>query len=59
MIGRRTPIEWPEHARIAIVPCVAFETWPDDLGIAGGLQNQSRHPIPPTARFTKDLARSS
>lgn len=53
---RREPIAWPDRARIAVVPCVAFETWPDDLGIAVGLQNQSRRPIPPTARFTKDLA---
>ena len=29
---RRKPIKWPNGARIAITPCVAFETWPEDLG---------------------------
>ncbi len=53
---RREPITWPESARIAIVPCVAFETWPDDLGVPGSLQNANRRAIPSTARFAKDMA---
>jgi len=55
-VKRRQPITWPDNARIALVPCVAFETWPDDLGVPGSLQNMNRRPIPSTARFAKDLA---
>ena len=53
---RREPITWPDNARIAIVPCVAFETWPDDLGVAGSPQNQNRRSIPREAHFNKDMA---
>lgn len=53
---RREPIAWPDNARIAIIPCVAFETWPEDLGAPNSLQNMNRRPIPPTARFTRDMA---
>ncbi len=56
MAFRREAIRWPGGARLAIVPCVAFETWPEDLGLAGGLQNQNRRPIPKDAPFNRDLA---
>ncbi len=56
MAFRRPAIKWPNGARVAVVPCVAFETWPEDLGLAGGLQNQNRRPIPRDAPFNKDLA---
>lgn len=56
MAFRRPAIRWPNGARLAIVPCVAFETWPEDLGMAGSLQNQNRRPIPRDALFNKDLA---
>ena len=32
MKRKRVPIKWPDGARIAVTPCVAFETWPEDLG---------------------------
>lgn len=56
MAFRRPAIKWPNGARLAIVPCVAFETWPEDLGLAGSLQNQNRRPLPREAPFNKDLA---
>lgn len=52
MAGRRPPIQWPDGARIAIIPCVAFETWPDDLGTIDSLQNESRR-LPPRNATTK------
>lgn len=52
----RPAIRWPDGARLAIVPCVAFETWPEDLGMLGGLQRQARRPIPREAPFNKDLS---
>ena len=36
----RSPIKWPDGARIAITPCVAFETWPEDLGGPKTLQQE-------------------
>lgn len=30
---RRPPIQWPNGARIAVIPCVAFETWPNCLSM--------------------------
>src|SRR5487761_2422436 len=54
-MSRRTPIQWPDRARIAVLPCVAFETWPDDLGRPGTLNRSNRAPFPANARFKKDL----
>jgi peptidoglycan/xylan/chitin deacetylase (PgdA/CDA1 family) len=53
---RRPAIRWPNGARLAIVPGVAFETWPEDLGRADSLQNQDRRAIPKDAPFNRDLA---
>lgn len=53
---RRPAIRWPDGARLAITPCVAFETWPEDLGRSGSLQRQSRRAIPADAPFNKDLS---
>jgi peptidoglycan/xylan/chitin deacetylase (PgdA/CDA1 family) len=53
---RRPAITWPNGARLAIVPCVAFETWPEDLGRPGSMQNQNRRSIPKGAPFDRDLA---
>jgi len=39
---KRKPIKWPDGARIAITPCVAFETWPEDLGGPFSQQQQNR-----------------
>lgn len=52
----RPAIRWPNGARLAIVPCVAFETWPEDLGVSGSMQNQNRRPIPSSAPWKKDIA---
>ena len=38
---KRKPIQWPDGARIAITPCVAFETWPEDLGGPNTLQQEN------------------
>lgn len=54
-MGRRPHIQWPEGARIAVVPSVALETWPPDLGTADSLQNEARRPIPRTAPYPRDL----
>ncbi len=55
-MARRNPIKWPEDARIAIVPCVAFETWPEDVGMPGSLNVSNRAPFPLQARFKKDIS---
>ena len=54
---RREPITWPDNARIALVPCVAFETWPDDLGVPGSLQNMNRRPHPFHRRLLRRIWR--
>ena len=43
---RRSPIQWPDGARIAVIPCVAFETWPDDVGTPNSLNRSYRPPLP-------------
>ncbi|HXG36595.1 MAG TPA: polysaccharide deacetylase family protein [Dehalococcoidia bacterium] len=53
---RRSPIQWPNNARIAITPAVAFEIWPDDIGTAPSLNRSHRAPLPGNARFNKDLS---
>ncbi|OGP67066.1 MAG: hypothetical protein A2169_08085 [Deltaproteobacteria bacterium RBG_13_47_9] len=55
-MARRSPIKWPNDAWIAIVPCVAFETWPEDLGVPGSLNMTMRAPLTKKARFKKDLS---
>ena len=52
---RRPPIKWPDGARIAVIPCVAFETWPEDLGTPESQQNEDRPPVPKNALFRRDL----
>ena len=52
---KRAPIKWPEGARIAITPCVAFETWPEDLGGPSSMQHQNRRGLPKNALTKKDL----
>lgn len=53
---RRAPIKWPNGARIAITPCVAFETWPEDLGGPFTLQQENRRSFPKNAVTKKNLA---
>ena len=55
MKRKRDPIRWPDGARIAITPCVAFETWPVDLGASGSLQQENRRSYPKTAVTKKNL----
>jgi len=55
MKRKRDPIRWPDGARIAITPCVAFETWPEDLGASGSLQQENRRSYPKTAVTKKNL----
>ena len=55
MKRKRAPIKWPDGARIAITPCVAFETWPEDLGGPGSQQMENRRPHPLTAVTRKSL----
>ena len=52
---KRKPIKWPDGARIAMTPCVAFETWPEDLGGASSRQQQNRRGFPKNALTKKDL----
>ena len=56
MKRNRSPIKWPDGARIAITPCVAFETWPEDLGGAGSLQQENRRAFSKNAVTKKNLA---
>jgi peptidoglycan/xylan/chitin deacetylase (PgdA/CDA1 family) len=55
MIGRRKPIQWPDGARLAITPCVAFETWPEDLGGPFSQQQQNRRGWPKDSLTKRDL----
>jgi peptidoglycan/xylan/chitin deacetylase (PgdA/CDA1 family) len=52
---KRSPIKWPDGARIAITPCVAFETWPEDLGGPNTRQQQNRRGYPKNALTKKDF----
>lgn len=52
---RRAPIQWPDNARIAIVVAVAFESWPEDLGMSNSLNRSDRPPYPPGAVSKKNL----
>ena len=56
MKRKRSPIKWPDGARIAITPCVAFETWPEDLGAAGTQQHENRRSLPKNAVTKKSIA---
>lgn len=56
MKRNRSAIKWPDGARIAITPCVAFETWPEDLGGAGSLQQENRRAFPKNSVTKKNLA---
>ena len=56
MKRKRSPIKWPDGARIAITPCVAFETWPEDLGAAGTQQQENRRALPKNAVTKKSIA---
>jgi len=53
---KRKPIQWPDGARIAITPCVAFETWPEDLGGPNTLQQENRRSFPRNAVTKRNLA---
>jgi peptidoglycan/xylan/chitin deacetylase (PgdA/CDA1 family) len=53
---KRQPIKWPDGARIAITPCVAFETWPEDLGGPNTLQQENRRSFPRNAVTKRNLA---
>jgi allantoinase len=55
LVPRRESIRWPDNARIAVVPAVPFETWPEDIGMRNSLNRSSRRPYPPTAKSEKDL----
>ncbi|OGQ80011.1 MAG: hypothetical protein A3F90_05805 [Deltaproteobacteria bacterium RIFCSPLOWO2_12_FULL_60_19] len=56
MKRKRSPIKWPDGARIAITPCVAFETWPEDLGAAGSQQQENRRSLPKSAVTKRSIA---
>ncbi len=53
----RRPIEWPDGARLAIMPCVVLETWPEaELGKPGSAQASFRHDFPKGSIFDTDIA---
>ena len=53
----RKPIAWPNDARIAILPTVVVETWPEDeLGKPGSSQASFRHDFPSGALYNTDIA---
>lgn len=55
MPSRRKPIKWPQNARIALVFCVSWETWPDDLGTNASHQRSNRGKMPENAIYTRDM----
>ena len=53
----RRPIEWPNGERIAVMPTVVLETWPEDeLGKPGSAQASFRHDFPSGSLFNVDIA---
>jgi allantoinase len=53
----RKPIEWPNDARIAILPTIVLETWPEEeLGKPGSAQASFRHDFPSGSLYTTDIA---
>ena len=53
----RTPITWPNDARVAIMPTIVLETWPtEELGKPGSAQAQFRDDFPKGSLFTTDIA---
>ena len=55
MPSRRKPIQWPDGARIALLFCVSWETWPDDLGTNASHQRSNRGKMPENAIYKKDM----
>jgi peptidoglycan/xylan/chitin deacetylase (PgdA/CDA1 family) len=55
MPSRRKPIRWPDNARIAVLFCVSWETWPDDLGTNASHQRSNRGKMPENAIYKKDM----
>jgi allantoinase len=55
MPSRRKPIKWPDNARIALLFCVSWETWPDDLGTNASHQRSNRGKMPENAIYKKDM----
>lgn len=55
MPNRRSPILWPDNARIALLFCVSWETWPDDLGTNASHQRSNRGRMPENAIYKKDM----
>jgi len=57
MRSPRRPIEWPNDARIAILPTIVLETWPEEeLGKPGSAQASFRHDFPSGSHFNTDIA---
>ncbi len=53
----RSPIAWPSGEYVAVMPCVCFETWPEDeLGKPGSAQASFRRDFPSGSLFTTDIA---
>ena len=52
---RSPPVRWPDKARIAIIPCVVMETWPEELGTPSSQQSELRKGGFQNARFPVDL----
>jgi hypothetical protein len=54
-MSRRPAIHWPDGARLAVIPCVALETWPEDVGAPNSLNMSHRRPLPANARFANEF----
>jgi peptidoglycan/xylan/chitin deacetylase (PgdA/CDA1 family) len=52
---RRDPIKWPNGARLALLFCVSWETWPDDLGSNASHQRSNRGKLPDKAIYKTDM----
>jgi peptidoglycan/xylan/chitin deacetylase (PgdA/CDA1 family) len=52
---RRDPIKWPDDARLALLFCVSWETWPDDLGTNASHQRSNRGKLPDNAIYKRDM----
>ncbi|MFQ5929955.1 MAG: polysaccharide deacetylase family protein [Acidobacteriota bacterium] len=52
---KRMSLQWPNGNVLAVCPIVAWETWPDDLGTRESNQMTNRPPLPPNARYKRDM----
>ncbi len=52
---KQTAFRLRDDSVLAVCPIVAWETWPDDLGMRDSNQMTNRPPLPANARYKRDM----